>query len=161
LHAAQSVATDTRPSALARQLASCWSNARECTAQSDPIPGNRGFLLLLKPTIASAVFSEGPDRVFARSRAILGRKVQHCHPPSSVGIVEQILSNFRAGRQNVAEFWIQLHGRFVHIRYFAVRDESRTYLGTLEVTQDLTPLRALQGEQRLLEYTGGPKGSQE
>jgi DUF438 domain-containing protein len=106
-------------------------------------------------------FSEGPARIFARSRAILGRKVQHCHPPSSVGVVEQILSDFRAGRQDVAEFWIQLHGRFVHIRYFAVRDESRAYVGTLEVTQDLTPLRALQGEQRLLQYREGPEGSEQ
>jgi len=97
-------------------------------------------------------FSEGPERIFARSRAILGRKVQHCHPPSSVSVVEQILGDFRAGRQDVAEFWIQLHGRFVHIRYFAVRGEDREYLGTLEVTQDLTPLRALSGERRLLQY---------
>ncbi|RMF84991.1 MAG: DUF438 domain-containing protein, partial [Planctomycetota bacterium] len=97
-------------------------------------------------------FSEGPDRVFARSKAILGRKVQHCHPPSSVATVERILDDFRAGRQNVAEFWITFQGRFVHIRYFAVRDESGEYLGTLEVTQDATRLRALEGERRLLQY---------
>ncbi len=97
-------------------------------------------------------FSEGPARVFARSKAILGRKVQHCHPPKSVHIVEQILDDFKSGRQSVAEFWIPFHGRFVHIRYFAVRDEAGRYLGTLEVTQDLTKLRALSGERRLLEY---------
>jgi len=97
-------------------------------------------------------FSEGPDRVFARSKAILGRKVQHCHPPKSVHIVEQIVDDFKSGRQSVAEFWITLHGKFVHIRYFAVRDETGTYQGTLEVTQDLTRLRALAGERRLLEY---------
>ncbi len=97
-------------------------------------------------------FSEGPARIFARSKAILGRKVQHCHPPKSVHVVEQILADFKAGRQHVAEFWIELHGKFVHIRYFAVRDQGGRYLGTLEVTQDLTPLRALQGERRLLEY---------
>ncbi len=97
-------------------------------------------------------FSEGPTRIFARSRAILGRKVQHCHPPKSVHTVEQILADFKAGHRDVAEFWIELHGKFVHIRYFAVRDEGGRYLGTLEVTQDLTPLRALQGERRLLEY---------
>lgn len=99
-------------------------------------------------------FSEGPDRIFARSRAVVGRKVQHCHPPKSVSTVERILSDFKAGRQNVAEFWINLHGKFVHIRYFAVRDGGGKYLGTLEVTQDLTPLRALEGEQRLLSYSG-------
>jgi hypothetical protein len=100
-------------------------------------------------------FSEGPDRVFARSKAILGRKVQHCHPPKSVHIVEQILDDFKSGRHDVAEFWIPFHDRFVHIRYFAVRDTAGRYLGTLEVTQDLTRLRALEGERRLLQYEDG------
>ena len=99
-----------------------------------------------------AFFSEGPNRVFARSRAIIGRMVQNCHPPRSVDVVERILSDFREGRQNVAEFWIQFIGRFVHIRYFAVRAEDGRYLGTLEVTQDVGPIRALEGERRLLEY---------
>ncbi len=97
-------------------------------------------------------FSEGADRIFARSKAILGRKVQHCHPPKSVHIVEQIVDDFKSGRHSVAEFWIPLHGKFVHIRYFAVHDAAGKYLGTLEVTQDLTRLRALTGERRLLEY---------
>lgn len=104
-------------------------------------------------------FSEGPDRVFARSKAILGRKVQHCHPPKSVHIVEQILDDFKAGRHSVAEFWIPFHDRFVHIRYFAVRDAAGTYQGTLEVTQDLTRLRALAGERRLLEYEDAKEGA--
>jgi DUF438 domain-containing protein len=99
-----------------------------------------------------AFFSEGPQRVFARSRAVIGRKVQYCHPPRSVSVVDRILEDFREGRQNVAEFWIQFHGRFVHIRYFAVRDAQGAYLGTLEVTQDVGAIRALEGERRLLEY---------
>lgn len=99
-----------------------------------------------------AFFSEGPDRVFERTRAIIGRKVQHCHPPSSVDVVERILNDFREGRQNVAEFWIELGGKFVHIRYFPVRNPEGEYLGTVEVTQDLTRLRALEGERRLLQY---------
>jgi len=99
-----------------------------------------------------AFFSEGPDRIFARSRAVVGRKVQFCHPPKSVDIVDRILADFREGRQNVAEFWINFTGRLVHIRYFAVRDAGKRYLGTLEVTQNLTPLRQLEGERRLLAY---------
>src|SRR5690606_3548593 len=99
-----------------------------------------------------AFFSEGPERVFARSRAILGRKVQHCHPPKSVHIVDRIVVDFRAQRQSVAEFWINFHGRFVHVRYFAIRDKEQNYLGTLEVTQDVSKIRALEGERRLLEY---------
>ncbi|MGD0909464.1 MAG: PAS domain-containing protein, partial [Candidatus Acidiferrales bacterium] len=89
---------------------------------------------------------------FARSKAIIGRKVQNCHPPRSVETVDQILQDFRAGKQNVAEFWINFRDRFVHVRYFAVRNPDGAYLGTVELTQDLTPLRALQGERRLLEY---------
>ncbi len=99
-----------------------------------------------------AFFTEGPDRIFARSKAIIGRKVQHCHPPGSVDVVERILDDFRSGRQNVAEFWIDFHGRFVHIRYFAVRNNEGTYLGTVELTQNIRPLRELQGERRLLQY---------
>jgi PAS domain S-box-containing protein len=101
-----------------------------------------------------AFFSEGPDRIFSRSRAIIGRKVQHCHPPRSVDVVDRILSDFREGRQKVAEFWIEFHGRYIHIRYFAVHDDRGKYAGTLEVTQDITKIRQLEGERRLLEYDG-------
>jgi DUF438 domain-containing protein len=99
-------------------------------------------------------FSHGPDRVFARSRAVLGRQVQYCHPPSSVDTVDEILSAFRAGTKDRAAFWIDRRGRFVHIEYVALRDEAGTYLGCLEVTQDLTARRALTGEQRLLSWSG-------
>jgi len=101
-------------------------------------------------------FSEGPDRIFARTQVILGRKVQHCHPPRSVDVVDRILSDFKTGARSVAEFWINLQARFVHIRYFAVRDAASRYLGTLEVTQDLARLRTLQGERRLLQYDEAP-----
>jgi DUF438 domain-containing protein len=99
-----------------------------------------------------AFFTEGHSRIFARSKAIIGRKVQHCHPPQSVDTVSTILADFRSGRQNSAEFWINFKGRLIHIRYFAVRDPNGDYLGTVELTQDLTPLRQLEGERRLLEY---------
>jgi hypothetical protein len=97
-------------------------------------------------------FTEGRDRVFVRPKAIIGRLVQHCHPPGSVHLVDRILSDFREGRQSVAEFWIDFKGRFVHVRYFALRSQEGGYLGTLEVTQDLTRERALEGERRLLQY---------
>lgn len=99
-----------------------------------------------------AFFSEGPSRIFARSRAVIGRKVQHCHPPKSVETVNRILDDFRAGRENVAEFWMNFQGKLVHVRYFAVRDIQGAYLGTVELTQDITPLKAIQGEKRLLQY---------
>jgi len=98
-----------------------------------------------------AYFSEGRDRVFPRSRTVIGRKVQNCHPPSSLHVVQRIVDELRSGAREVAEFWIQHQGRFVHIRYFAVRDGDGSYLGTLEVTQDVTAIRALEGERRLLD----------
>jgi DUF438 domain-containing protein len=97
-------------------------------------------------------FTQGQERIFARSRAILGRQVQLCHPPQSVHIVEKILQDFKSGNQNKAAFWIDMKGRFISIEYFALRDKKGKYLGVLEVSQDLTEKRALKGEQRLLNY---------
>lgn len=100
-------------------------------------------------------FTQGRERIFDRNRAIIGRKVQMCHPPDSVHIVQKIIDDFRNGRADQAPFWIELHGKFIHIEYFALRDEEGNYLGTLEVSQDLTEKRSLTGEQRLLSYAGG------
>lgn len=97
-------------------------------------------------------FTQGRERIFSRNRAILGRSVQMCHPPSSVHIVDQILRDFKSGKESSAPFWINMGGRFIHIEYFALRDNEGKYLGTLEVSQDLTSKRALSGEQRLLTY---------
>ncbi len=97
-------------------------------------------------------FSHGRERIFARSRAILGRDVKYCHPPKSVDTVQRILSDFRAGDQDHAQFWIQMGGKFISIEYFALRDQDQGYLGTLEVSQDLTAKRALTGDRRLLAY---------
>jgi len=97
-------------------------------------------------------FSPGKERIFDRSRAILGRKVQYCHPPKSVHIVNKIVKDFKEGTQDQARFWINKGEKFIYICYYAVRDAKGVYLGTLEVTQDLTELRALEGERRLLEY---------
>ncbi len=97
-------------------------------------------------------FTQGRERIFDRNRAIIGRKVQMCHPPASVHIVQKILDDFKSGKASRAPFWINLKGKFIHIEYFALRDEKGRYLGTLEVSQDLTEKRSLTGEQRLLSY---------
>ncbi len=99
-----------------------------------------------------AYFSQGTHRIFDRNRSILQRDVKMCHPPASVHIVEKILQDFKSGRQNSAAFWIQMGGKFIHIEYFALRDDQGGYLGTLEVSQDLTEKRKLQGDRRLLTY---------
>jgi len=100
-------------------------------------------------------FSHGSNPVFDRNRAILGRKVQFCHPPKSVDMVNTILDDFRSGRQDKAEFWITLGGKFIYISYWAVRNEQNEYLGTVEMMMDITRQRAFQGEQRLLDYGAG------
>ena len=92
------------------------------------------------------------ERIFPRSPGVIGRKVQNCHPGKSVHMVQSILEAFRSGKKDAAEFWITLNGRFILIRYFAVRDEKGNYKGTLEVTQDITGVRELQGEKRLLDW---------
>jgi hypothetical protein len=97
-------------------------------------------------------FTQGKERVFDRNRAILGRDVRMCHPPSSVHVVEQILSDFKSGKADSAPFWIRMQGKFIHIEYFALRNDAGEYLGTLEVSADLTEKRAIGGEQRILSY---------
>jgi uncharacterized protein len=97
-------------------------------------------------------FTQGKERIFDRNRAILGRDVRMCHPPSSVHIVDKIINDFKSGHADTAPFWIQMQGKFIHIEYFALRNEKGEYLGTLEVSQDLTTKRKLENEQRILNY---------
>jgi DUF438 domain-containing protein len=99
-------------------------------------------------------FSQGTHRIFTRSRSILNRDVRLCHPPASVHIVEKIIDDFKSGAASHAPFWIQMQGKFIYIEYYALRDENGEYLGTLEVSQDLTELRKLEGEQRIVSYKG-------
>ncbi|MCX6829438.1 MAG: DUF438 domain-containing protein [candidate division Zixibacteria bacterium] len=98
-------------------------------------------------------FTQGKERIFSRNRAILGRQVQMCHPPSSVHVVQNILDDFKSGNQDRAAFHIEMQGKFISIEYFALRGEKGEYLGTLEVSQDLTEKRKLKGEKRLLSYS--------
>ena len=99
-------------------------------------------------------FSHSPNRVFERNRSILGRDVRMCHPPGSVHIVEQILTDFKSGKENKAAFWMSdFKGRFIYIEYTAVRSPEGEYFGVVEITQDITELRKLEGDQRLLSYS--------
>ncbi len=99
-------------------------------------------------------FSKGEKRIFVRTKAIIGRSVQQCHPQKSVHIVNRIVESFKSGKRDSAEFWINLNNRLIHIRYFAVRDKDGKYLGTMEVTQDVTDIKRLEGEKRLLDWEG-------
>ena len=98
-------------------------------------------------------FTQGKERIFPRSPQVIGRAVQNCHPPHSVHVVNRILESFRKGEKDEAEFWIEMRGRFLHIRYFAVRDAQKHYKGCLEVTQDVTKIRKLEGQRRLLDWS--------
>jgi len=96
-------------------------------------------------------FSNPKDRFFTRSKAIIGRTVQNCHPPESVHIVDELLKAFRSGAKDSEPFWIQMQDRFILIQYFALRDDEGNYKGCIEVSQDLTDLKNLEGEKRLME----------
>ena len=97
-------------------------------------------------------YSKGETRIFKRTPAVIGRKVQQCHPPKSLDKVEQVVSDLKSGKRNLADFWIDLKARKIHIRYFAVRDKKGKYIGTLEVTQDITDLKKIEGQKRLLDW---------
>ncbi len=97
-------------------------------------------------------FSVGKERIFPRVNAIIGRKVQNCHPADSVHVVNQIIDAFRKGKKDHADFWIQMKARFIHIRYFAVRNDSGEYKGTIEMSQDITKIKFLEGDRKLLNW---------
>ncbi len=143
-------------------------NSNESTASSNEFNLTTGTLnsqeidkiLLTMPVDTSYVdkndnvkyYTGSKDRIFPRSPGVIGRNVENCHPPASVDKVRQILNAFKSGEKDVAEFWIELQGKFLHIRYFAVRDDDGSYMGTLEFMQDVTPIRNLKGERRLLDW---------
>jgi uncharacterized protein len=98
-------------------------------------------------------FSTPEKRIFRRTNSIIGRDVKNCHPPESVHVVEQIVESFRNGEKSKASFWIHMKGEFILIQYFAIRDEMGNYKGVVEVSQEVTEIRNLEGEQRLLDWT--------
>lgn len=95
-------------------------------------------------------FSQTPDRIFPRTKAVLGRDVSNCHPPASVHVVTDIVNDFKSGLKDHEDFWIPKGNYFIYIRYFAVRSEAGEYLGVLEVTQDIKPIQNITGEKRLI-----------
>ncbi|WP_109852940.1 DUF438 domain-containing protein [Aquimarina sp. AU58] len=97
-------------------------------------------------------YNRGEDRVFPRSKGIIGREVRFCHPPKSVDMVLRIVDEFRAGTKDVAEFWFNYRGQVIHIRYFAIRDKHKNYKGVIEMSQDVTEIQKLNGEKRLLDW---------
>lgn len=97
-------------------------------------------------------YNRGEDRVFPRSKGIIGREVKFCHPPKSVHMVLRIVEEFKAGTKDVAEFWFNFRGRIIHIRYFAIRDNNKKYKGVIEMSQDITDIQKLEGEKRLLDW---------
>jgi PAS domain S-box-containing protein len=95
-------------------------------------------------------FSQSKDRIFVRTKAVIGRKVQQCHPQKSVHVVNRLLEDFKGGRRDVGAFWINLEGRLILIRYYPIRSKNGEYLGCIEVTQDITDIKKIEGEKRLL-----------
>ena len=97
-------------------------------------------------------YNRGEERVFPRSAGIIGREVKFCHPPKSVGTVLKILEEFRKGTKSESSFWINFKGRLIYIRYFAVRDAQKNYKGVIEMSQDITDIKNIEGEKRLLDW---------
>lgn len=94
---------------------------------------------------------ERGEKIFSRTRGAIGTEVHNCHPQKSLHMVEQILADFKAGTRKVAEFWIDMGPRKIHIRYWPVRDDAGNYLGCLETVQDVTGIQKLTGQKRLLD----------
>ncbi|NLL81039.1 MAG: DUF438 domain-containing protein [Tissierellia bacterium] len=112
------------------------------------LPGD--FTFVDKDNIVK-YFSNSKDRIFARTKAVIGRAVENCHPPASVNVVDQIINDFKSGKKDKESFWLTRGDLFVLIQYFAIRDDDGEFVGVLEHSQDVAPIRALTGEKRLVE----------
>lgn len=97
-------------------------------------------------------YNNGDERIFPRSPGIIGREVKFCHPPKSVDNVLKILEEFKHGTKDSAEFWINFKDSFIHIRFFAIRDKNKNYKGVMEITQNVSDIKALEGERRILDW---------
>jgi PAS domain S-box-containing protein len=141
--------TAAEPSAETLQFETGSLSKEEAEAILDTLPVDISFI---DKNDRVKYFNKAEKRIFVRTKAVVGRSVQLCHPQKSVHIVNRIIEAFTTGEKDTAEFWIKMNNRLVHIRYFAVRGKNREYLGTMEVTQDLTDLKKIKGEKRLLDW---------
>ena len=130
-------------------LPSGYFKVEELTAMLNSLPFDITFV---DKDDTVKYFSQGKERIFARTKAIIGRDVANCHPPSSVHIIDGIVKDLKSGKKDHEDFWIKLRdGRFAYLRYFAVRDAEGEYLGVVEVSQDIAPIQEITGEKRLVE----------
>jgi PAS domain S-box-containing protein len=148
-HAAESASKAAEPSANDWQFETGSLSKEEAEAILDALPVDISFI---DKDDRVKYFNKAEKRIFVRTKSVIGRSVQLCHPQKSVHIVNKIIEAFTTGEKGTAEFWITMNNRLVHIRYFAVRDKNGKYLGTMEVTQDLTDLKKIEGERRLLDW---------
>jgi PAS domain S-box-containing protein len=149
MEAAEPIAKATTGSEKALKFETGTLTAEEIESILDTLPIDISFV---DKNDSVKYFNKAEKRIFVRTKSVIGRKVQQCHPEKSVHIVSKIVNSFKTGKKDSAEFWITMGGRLVHIRYFAVRDKDKKYLGTVEVTQDLTDIKKIEGEKRLLDW---------
>lgn len=128
-------------------LPSGYFNAHELEAMLNTLPGD---ITYVNAEGRVQYFSEGKHRVFPRTRTIIGRLVEDCHPPKSLDRVLAVVESFKSGEKDQEHFWIQKDGLFILIRYFAVRDAAGTYLGVVEITEEISELRKLEGSRTLI-----------
>jgi hypothetical protein len=146
---AKPVPITAKPSADTLQFETGSLSKEEAEAILDTLPVDISFI---DKDDRVKYFNKAEKRIFVRTKAVIGRSVQLCHPQKSIDIVNRIVEAFTTGEKDTAEFWITMNNRLVHIRYFAVRDKNGKYLGTMEVTQDLTDLKKIEGQKRLLDW---------
>ncbi len=134
----------------AQRLGEGWLNPEQIDLMLKTLPVDISFVDEHDRVL---YYSDGAERIFPRSPAVIGRDVHNCHPPKSVHIVHRIMEAFKNKEKDQAEFWIEMQGKFIHIRYFPMYGADGSYRGTLEVSQDVTAIRALEGQRRLLDWT--------
>ncbi len=76
-------------------------------------------------------------KAFKRPLMAIDRDVFSCHPPKIEPMVREIISGFKDGSRDEVSIWMKKNNKDMLVRYMAVRDKSRKYLGTMEIVQDM------------------------
>lgn len=115
---------------------------------------------ILKHLPVEVTFADGNDRIrfytqnvfhkgFPRTKTIIGRRLEYCHPPRLEKYVKLNVEKLKSGEFDYREFWTRSGDRILRVLIVGVKSGSGEYLGTLEVVEDLTEV--LRNPEKIME----------
>ncbi|GAB4354574.1 MAG: hypothetical protein Kow0099_38720 [Candidatus Abyssubacteria bacterium] len=95
-------------------------------------------------------WNESKARLMEAQEDRLGQDVRGCHQEKSLPRLEQMLSDFKSGKKDEDEFWVEIEemGLKALNRFFAIRDAQGNYLGTMEYLLNFAYINGIAEEKK-------------